>query len=61
MSLMYVNEMNLIEAISKSWLIDWKPHIKKHQVMAGMINLKFYKKAKEFYEKSIEYYKNIQR
>jgi len=29
--------------------------------MAGMINLKFYKKAKEFYEKAIEYYKNIQR
>ena len=40
MSLMYVNEINLIEVISKSLLIDWKPHIKDHQVMAGKINLK---------------------
>ena len=49
MSLMYVNEINLIEVISKSLLIDWKPHIKDHQVMAGKINLKFYKKVKELY------------
>ena len=53
LSPMYVNEMNLIEAISKSLPIDWKLYVKEHQVMVGMRSLKFYKKAKELHNVKI--------
>lgn len=53
MAPMYVNEMSLIEAISKSLPIDCKLYVKEHQVMVGMRSLKFYKKANELYNVKI--------
>ena len=45
---MYVNELNLIEAISKLLPINWKLYVKEHQGMLGEREIKFYKKAKKF-------------
>jgi hypothetical protein len=41
---MYLNEINIIEAVSKSVPIDWKLYIKEHPAMIGQRKLKFYKK-----------------
>jgi len=50
---MYVNEISLIEAISKSMPISWKLYVKEHQSMIGMRDLKFYKKVKKLHNVKI--------
>lgn len=44
---MYMNEMSLIEAISKSLPINWKLYVKEHQSMIGERPLDFYKKVQK--------------
>tara|TARA_B110000027_G_C16120589_1_gene302626 strand:+ start:3102 stop:4721 length:1620 start_codon:yes stop_codon:yes gene_type:complete len=46
---MYINEMNLIEAISKSMPISWKLYVKEHQSMIGERSFDFYKKIKKLH------------
>ena len=43
----YVDEMNLIEQVSKSLPVGWKLYVKEHQAMLGERDLDFYKKAAE--------------
>ncbi len=43
----YVDEMNLIEQVSKSLPVGWKLYVKEHQAMLGERDLSFYKKAAE--------------
>ena len=45
---MYVNELNLIEAISKLLPINWRLYVKEHQSMLGERKIKFYKQVKKF-------------
>jgi hypothetical protein len=57
----YINELSIIEAISKSLPIGWKLYVKEHQSMLGERSLKFYKKVKEFYNVKLvqlNYYKD---
>ncbi len=44
----YVNELFLIEQISKSLPIAWKLYVKEHQAMIGERSLQFYKRIKHF-------------
>ncbi|QSB27963.1 hypothetical protein [Flavobacterium sp. CLA17] len=44
----YINELNIIEQISKSLPIGWKLYVKEHQAMLGERSLDFYKKVKKF-------------
>jgi hypothetical protein len=44
----YVNELALIEQISKSLPINWKLYVKEHQAMVGERKLKFYNRIKRF-------------
>ena len=46
---MYINELNSIEAVSKSLPISWKLYVKEHQSMIGERNLEFYKKVNKFH------------
>lgn len=39
----YVNELSIIEAISKSLPAGWKLYVKEHQAMVGERSLKFYR------------------
>ena len=58
---MYMNEISLIEAISKSLPISWKLYVKEHQSMIGMRPLDFYKKVKKLQNVKIvksNYYKD---
>lgn len=42
----YVNELNIIEAISKSLPVNWKLYVKEHQAMLGERGVEFYKAVK---------------
>lgn len=44
----YINELNIIEQVSKSLPIGWKLYVKEHQAMLGERSLDFYKKVKKF-------------
>lgn len=44
----YVNELFIIEQISKSLPIGWMLYVKEHQSMIGERSIKFYKKVKQF-------------
>ena len=50
---LYVNEISLIEAISKSMPISWKLYVKEHQNMIGIRDLRFYKKVKKLHNVKI--------
>lgn len=50
---MYVNEISLIETISKLLPISWKLYVKEHQSMIGKRNLEFYKKIKTLHNVKI--------
>jgi hypothetical protein len=50
---MYLNEISLIEAVSKSLPISWKLYVKEHQSMIGQRNMEFYKKIKKFHNVKI--------
>lgn len=50
---MYVNELSLIEAISKSIPINWKLYVKEHQNMIGIRKLEFYKKVNKLHNVKI--------
>jgi len=50
---LYVNELLLLEAISKSLPINWKLYVKEHQSMIGQRNIDFYKKASKFHNVKI--------
>ena len=43
----YVDELNLMEQISKSLPVGWKLYVKEHQAMLGERDVSFYKKAAE--------------
>lgn len=43
----YVNELEIIEQISKSLPIGWKLYVKEHQSMLGERSFKFYKRISE--------------
>ena len=43
----YVDELNLIEQVSKALPVGWKLYVKEHQAMLGERDLSFYKKAAE--------------
>ena len=45
LSPMYVNELTIIEAISKSLPAGWMLYVKEHQAMVGERSLDFYKKV----------------
>ncbi len=45
----YVDEVNLIEQVSKSLPIGWKLYVKEHQAMLGERSLDFYKRVKELH------------
>ena len=57
----YVDELNLIEQVSKSLPIGWKLYVKEHQAMLGERALDFYKKVSELHNVrvvSVNYYKD---
>lgn len=57
----YVDELNLIEQVSKSLPIGWKLYVKEHQAMLGERGLEFYKKAAEIHNVrvvQVNYYKD---
>ena len=43
----YVNELSIIEAVSKALPAGWKLYVKEHQAMLGERTLEFYKKVKK--------------
>ncbi len=43
----YVDELNLMEQVSKSLPVGWKLYVKEHQAMLGERDLSFYKRAAE--------------
>lgn len=45
----YVDELNLIEQVSKSLPVGWKLYVKEHQAMLGERGIDFYRKAKELH------------
>ncbi len=45
----YVDELNLIEQVSKSLPVGWKLYVKEHQAMLGERAVEFYKKVKELH------------
>jgi hypothetical protein len=44
----YINELHIIEQVSKSLPIGWKLYVKEHQAMLGERSFEFYKKVKKF-------------
>ncbi len=44
----YINELNIIEQVSKSLPINWKLYVKEHQAMVGERSLSFYNAVKKF-------------
>ncbi len=57
----YVDELNLIEQVSKSLPLGWKLYVKEHQAMLGERDLEFYRKAAEIANVrvvQINYYKD---
>ncbi len=50
---MYVDEINLIEATSKSLPITWKLYIKEHPSMIGERSMQFYKKINKLHNVKI--------
>ncbi len=57
----YVDELNLIEQVSKALPIGWKLYVKEHQAMLGERGFEFYKKVKEIHNVrlvQINYYKD---
>ena len=44
----YINELNIIEQVSKSLPIGWKLYVKEHQAMLGERSFDFYKNVKKF-------------
>jgi hypothetical protein len=44
----YINELNIIEQISKSLPINWKLYVKEHQAMVGERDFSFYSAVKKF-------------
>tara|TARA_Y100000389_G_C17468010_1_gene527494 strand:+ start:781 stop:2346 length:1566 start_codon:yes stop_codon:yes gene_type:complete len=46
---MYIDEINLIEAISKSLPISWKLYIKEHPAMIGERSIQFYKRVNKLH------------
>lgn len=44
----YINELNIIEQVSKSLPIGWKLYVKEHQAMLGERSYDFYKMIKRF-------------
>lgn len=57
----YVDELSIIEAVSKSLPIDWKLYVKEHQAMLGERSKSFYKHVKELHNVkliSLNYYKD---
>ncbi|MBR1875879.1 MAG: hypothetical protein IJ805_02085 [Lachnospiraceae bacterium] len=57
----YVDELNLIEQVSKSLPVGWKLYVKEHQAMLGERDMSFYKKAAEIANVrvvQINYYKD---
>ena len=45
---LYLNEISIIEAVSKSLPINWKLYVKEHQSMIGERSLEFYKRINKF-------------
>lgn len=45
LSPMYINELSIIEAVSKSLPAGWWLYVKEHQAMVGERGIEFYKKA----------------
>jgi len=43
----YINELNIIEQVSKSLPVGWKLYVKEHQSMLGERKLSFYKNVKK--------------
>lgn len=43
----YINELSIIEQVSKSLPIGWKLYVKEHQSMLGERSMKFYKEVKK--------------
>ncbi|KOY50662.1 hypothetical protein [Polaribacter dokdonensis] len=43
----YINELNIIEQVSKSLPLNWKLYVKEHQAMLGEREYSFYKKVKK--------------
>ncbi len=57
----YVDELNLIEQVSKALPIGWKLYVKEHQAMLGERGFEFYRKVKEIHNVrlvQINYYKD---
>ena len=57
----YVDELNLIEQVSKALPVGWKLYVKEHQAMLGERDLSFYRKAAEIANVrvvQINYYKD---
>ena len=57
----YVDELNLIEQVSKSLPVGWKLYVKEHQAMLGERDPEFYRKAAEIANVrvvQINYYKD---
>lgn len=43
----YINELTIIEAVSKSLPAGWRLYVKEHQAMVGERGIEFYKKVKK--------------
>lgn len=43
----YINELNIIEQVSKALPINWKLYVKEHQAMLGERSFKFYNEIKK--------------
>jgi hypothetical protein len=57
----YINELMVIEQVSKSLPVGWILYVKEHQSMLGERSLKFYKKANSLHNVkmiSINFYKD---
>ena len=57
----YVDELNLIEQVSKSLPVGWKLYVKEHQAMLGERDIEFYARVKEIANVrlvQINYYKD---
>lgn len=46
---MYIDELSIIQSVSKSLPIGWKLYVKEHQAMLGERPLSFYKDVKKLY------------
>jgi hypothetical protein len=57
----YINELMVIEQVSKSLPVDWMLYVKEHQSMLGERSLKFYKKVNSLHNVkmiSVNFYKD---